>query len=376
MILAGACNKVPAKISNARFLPEDTNPTDAAPVVVGTFITDSIVPGLAWKHLTGRETEVTGQAQVINILEMDMTSPYLHLKFHFGNSKGEAGELTPDEVRNLTGSTTLYGCEDGDGQRHTDEVFAHKRVTEGAVACVNGAYEVGSVWIRTNGKAHTVIGSSKVPEHPRIPQWKSEAIVVSDGDQNIKILNPGGNAWDIAAQRSYYSSISPEWSNMFGSSPLLVWEGQPVGKDFVNKMKAKSEYKNNTNDSECPIKHQGADDYPRTAIALIEDNPDHEGCDKCLLITVDGRTKAAHGFSAATLTEFILHYFPNVKYALNMDGGGSTCMCVLGRGEPTTNVVNYPCDNRETAYDHFGVRPVNSHFYITYDGPVNPGGNE
>ena len=58
-----------------------------------------------------------------------------------------------------------------------------------------------------------------------------------------------------------------------------------------------------------------------------------------------------------------------------MDGGGSTCMCVLGRGEPTNNVVNYPCDDLPD-YTHFGVRSVNSHFYITYDGPTDSGDGE
>lgn len=371
---AMACNKIPDKDMNYHFIPKDTNPTDAAPVIIGTFVTDSIVPGLAWKNFTGRDTEVTGEPQVVNVLEMDMTSPRLHLKFHYGNSEGDTtDELSPAEIRALVGVYPLYGCESGDGQRATDEVFAHKRLTEGAVACVNGAYEVGSVWIRTNGKPHAIIGSSIVPGHTRIPQWKSEAIVCSDGNQNIKIFNPGANAWDIAQQRSYYRSIQSDWPNMFGSSPLLIWEGQPVGESFVDKMKQYAAYKNNTNDSECPIKHQGADNYPRTVIALVEDNPDHEGCDKCMLITVDGRSNAAHGFSAATLTRFILHYFPNTQYALNMDGGGSTCMCVLGRGEPTTNVVNYPCDNLPD-YDHFGVRSVNSHFYITYDQPEPDGG--
>nr|MCR4565983.1 hypothetical protein [Bacteroidales bacterium] len=96
---AMACNKVSDKDMNYHFIPKDTNPTDAAPVVIGTFVTDSIVPGLAWKNFTGRDTEVTGEPQVVNVLEMDMTSPRLHLKFHYGNSEGDTtGELSPEEI--------------------------------------------------------------------------------------------------------------------------------------------------------------------------------------------------------------------------------------------------------------------------------------
>ena len=71
--------------------------------------------------------------------------------------------------------------------------------------------------------------------------------------------------------------------------------------------------------------------------------------------------------SADETTRFIAHHF-NPRYALNMDGGGSTCMVILGRGDVTNNVVNYPC--QDDTFDHLGTRPVNSHFYVTYDAPV------
>ena len=113
--------------------------------------------------------------------------------------------------------------------------------------------------------------------------------------------------------------------------------------------------------------------HPRTVVALVEDNPDHEGCDKCMLITIDGRQAMGVGMSAAQVTEFIMLHFPNIKYALNMDGGGSTCMCIIDRGN-NQNVVNHPIDGG--VIDQ--VRSVNSHFYITYDetDPNAGGGNQ
>lgn len=370
VLLCGAiaCNKVPDAERNFHFVPDDTNPTDAAPVVYGDWVIDSIVPGgLAWKVFRGRDTEITGVNQLVNVLELNLMRKDLHLKFHYGNPIGEPGELTQDQVQALTGRRELWGCESGDGQKATDEVFAHKRSTEGAVACVNGAYEAGSVWERTNGRTHAVIGSSTIPSDPLVPQWKSEACVVSDGDQDVQILCPGYDAWDIANQRSFYSSKQTEWPNMFSSSPLLVKDGEKVGTTFTSRMDQNSSYHKYRTRSENPIQHQN-NTHPRTVVALVEDNAEHAGFDKCLLITIDGRSTASVGMSAAQVTEFITYHFPGIKYALNMDGGGSTCMCVIDRGDPTTNVVNYPCDNLP-AYDHLGVRSVNSHFYITWDKP-------
>ena len=65
--------------------------------------------------------------------------------------------------------------------------------------------------------------------------------------------------------------------------------------------------------------------------------------------------------SAKELTEFIVKHF-NPQYALNLDGGGSTTMCVKGYGDKTTHVVNYPTNNG--VFDHTGERLVTSHIYV------------
>ena len=80
-----------------------------------------------------------------------------------------------------------------------------------------------------------------------------------------------------------------------------------------------------------------------------------------LLIAVDGRYAAdvgGQGMGALSLTRFISYFF-NSQYALNLDGGGSTTLCVKGQGASDTRVVNYPVDNRTQEgheHDHEGQR--------------------
>lgn len=87
--------------------------------------------------------------------------------------------------------------------------------------------------------------------------------------------------------------------------------------------------------------------HPRTAVALTAGN-------KLLLITVDGRNARAQGMSLPELAYFLRTY--GARYALNLDGGGSTTMYI--QGQPDNGVVNFPSDNRQ--FDHDGERKVAS----------------
>ena len=57
--------------------------------------------------------------------------------------------------------------------------------------------------------------------------------------------------------------------------------------------------------------------------------------------------------NARELTLFLVTWF-NPQYALNLDGGGSSTLCVKGEGDPVTHVVNYPTDDGQ--YNHSGER--------------------
>ena len=90
-----------------------------------------------------------------------------------------------------------------------------------------------------------------------------------------------------------------------------------------------------------------------------------------LLVVCDGRYKEGYGgngMSAYWLTVFLATYF-NPQYALNLDGGGSSTMCVEGLGDATTHVVNYPCDSDshsddKTIHTHDGERERDSFIVI------------
>jgi exopolysaccharide biosynthesis protein len=81
---------------------------------------------------------------------------------------------------------------------------------------------------------------------------------------------------------------------------------------------------------------------------------------------VDGRRPGkAEGMTAKELTMFLKKHFA-ARWALNMDGGGSSTMCIKGKGAPNTNVVNYPTDNNRE--DHYGQRSVCTHLIVKTAG--------
>lgn len=190
---------------------------------------------------------------------------------------------------------------------------------------------------------------------------------------------PLGKAEYVADTRGVYDRMTDK-ANLFSSAPMLIDNYEPVGSTFIDRMiecgyygghKGMGESEIMRLEYENPIRHQGVQ-HPRTAIALTgEESP--VGPNKLLLVVADGRWVASVGMTADELTRFLAFHF-NPQYALNMDGGGSSCLCIKGKGDVTTNVVNYPTDNE--SFDHHGVRSVNSHFYVTYDAVVEGEENE
>lgn len=225
-----------------------------------------------------------------------------------------------------------------------------------AIATMNAGYEAGSIYIRSDGKdksslPNTSIGSTGVPN------WKSEAAFVADGKRSIelvttgKLIRPYKSPDDIksliSSQRNYCLKRTEPY--IITSSPMLIDDYNPVGTTFINSTISNWSSLN----SEEPQYHQRKR-HPRTAVALTENN-------HFIMFVVDGRTNESLGMSAKELTEFLVQNF-NPQYALNMDGGGSTTLCVEGQGDATTHVVNYPCDNSK--HDHDGQRKRDTHFVI------------
>lgn len=231
------------------------------------------------------------------------------------------------------------------------------------IAAMNANYEVNSIFIRVDGKNRYQIPKATIGE-ANVPNWKSEAAFTSDGERGLGIFFAGSPARDgkikgikgksyseaVTMQRNYYSSIAGSYPHLISSAPMLIDDFEPVGENFCDYSLTTSYV--NTLDGEDPNRHQRAR-HPRTAVALTENN-------HFIMLVVDGR-QTSKGMSARELTRFLVKWF-NPQYALNMDGGGSSTLCVKGEGDPDTHVVNYPCDNKK--YDHAGERARSVHFVI------------
>jgi hypothetical protein len=221
-------------------------------------------------------------------------------------------------------------------RRTTSQVFTEEK----AIISMNGGYEQPSIVIKIGGCYKSAMPNNFIGDTD-VPNWKNEgALYFSDGtDPRIRF---DGKGKSITAQRSfYYSSKEP---NILTSAPMLINDFEPVGETFVS-------YTGNLNslNYEDPRRHQGVR-HPRTAIATTENN-------HLLMIVIDGRRSGvSEGMTAREVTGFLVQNF-NPQYALNLDGGGSSTLCVEGLGDKTTHVVNKPTDSE-------GERSVTTHLFI------------
>ena len=252
------------------------------------------------------------------------------------------------------------------------DVFA----ATGAYAAINAGYEKVSIALKANGfwdgssLSYYPLGAvySTMPNNyitdgdEQIPNWKSEGTFYTDGLRNLKIAfdgydpNTSTKTKTVQQERLFYQLCCDDWSGYVSSAPVLIHDFNPVGKNFKNL------HPKTYSSSEDPNTHQRGQ-YPRTAVALTEGN-------HFLMVVCDGRYATGYGgngMSAYWLTAFLAKYF-NPQYAINLDGGGSSTMCVRGSAFAADNyVVNYPCDNRGSSskiHDHQGERNRDSWIVI------------
>ena len=288
----------------------------------------TIEDGVDYYAFEGKES-ITGTNQHIYVTDIDLAKPY----------SVKLGYYSP--------STTA------------SKVFA----ATNAVACINGGYEKTALYLKVNGTTLSTITASTIGTTD-VPQWKSEAAVYLNQDQDFRIEFTGKDM-TLAQWRTTYAERAKSEKTFITSAPMLIDDYEPVGEDFCAKH-PKADWGSDV--SENPYNHQSSNTNPRTAIAKTENN-------HVLFIVVDGRRDGfAKGISARNLTKFLVANF-NPQYAINLDGGGSSTMCVKGQGDPVTHVVNYPCDNRSSegkdgspketdGPDHAGQRPRDTFFYV------------
>lgn len=236
-----------------------------------------------------------------------------------------------------------------------------------ALAAMNANYEPGSIYIRVGGVERSNLPNVTIGD-TGVPNWKSEAAFASDGERGVQLFFAGSTKRDgkitgikgqtvseaVGMQRQYYSSTSTsEMPDLISSAPMLIDNFEKVGETFcdysINNWRSLK--------AEDPNRHQ-RDTHPRSAVALTENG-------HFIMLVVDGRTNYSTGMSCRDLTRFLVKWF-NPQYALNMDGGGSSSICVKGEGDPSTHVVNYPCNDVDdkNMRDHTHERTRDVHFVI------------
>ncbi len=214
-----------------------------------------------------------------------------------------------------------------------------------AIVAINANYEPGSIYLRANGTQYFPLQNTTIGD-TGVPNWKSEAAFSLTGEGKPQFLWAGSQKKGevtVEEQRSYYMKLSAtDYPDIVSSAPMLIDNFKTVGENFCDYTLSSTAV--NKLNGEHPDRHQRVR-HPRTAVALTEQN-------HLILFVVDGRIKSK-GMSARELTRFLVKWF-NPQYALNMDGGGSSTMCVKGQGDASTHVVNYPTNNE--VYDHAGER--------------------
>lgn len=260
---------------------------------------DVVAPGCTWYNYTGYYAP-TAACQTINVLEIALADRRFELSVVHSES---ADSLS---------------------------AFVQRA---GAFAGINGTYFEPEVsFVRTDGRLWREVTVD--PSHLRY--WKHEGALFLDPAARKAGIAYGDNA-------SYAAS---SWPVVLSGAPVLIDDGRPVGETFAA---VADSVDLRQFDGEDFRRHQGVR-HPRTAVALTADN-------RMLLVTVDGRRQVSAGMTAAELTRMLARHFAP-RYALNLDGGGSTTMVIGSRGLCDTHVVNFPTDNKR--FDRYGQRPVNN----------------
>ena len=268
-----------------------------------------------------------------------------------------------------------------------------------AYAAINAGYERVNIAERDN--AYYYPGTGQKDLYPNgyraatmendeivtgVANWKSQGTFYCDGQRGIEIAF---DAWDPAKgqgssqnppvkstqdMRLYYNYYTGSKAGFISSSPVLIADYWRTGGLFQNTWyrpasnNSTSYLYNSTYDAEHPWRHQRSL-YARTAVALNSDN-------HLLLFVCDGKypdNVGGVGMSCGWVQNFLYNYF-NPQWALNLDGGGSSTMCVDASDASSQKVVNYPNDNytgkrnnkylsgngtKTGNYDHDGERPRN-----------------
>lgn len=282
--------------------------------------------GIVYWHFEGVDP-ISGLKQSVHVADVDLNAGY-ELKFAY----------------------------DRDG-RKTSNVFKANK----AVVAMNGGFGATQIFIKTDGVVCREIEKDEsVYEHNGatvvVPNWRNDASICVAGDGSAFICNSICNPEDplkslyggaVEEQRAFYRNEMASVPSIISGSPLLIYDYETPGQKFVPIGMTMDELEQKY-PSEDPRCHQGIR-HPRTAVAITGDG-------HLIMFVVDGRQDFSNGFSAKEMTRFLAANF-DPRYAMNLDGGGSSTLCISGFGADRTHVVNSPSDAE-------GERTVQTQLYI------------
>lgn len=294
-----------------------------------------------WEANRGKKVQPSGAGWTSTVIDEGI----VYYAFEGTESVSNAPQRIFVTDVDLSKSQYEFKLEYYSGRSTASNVFA----TKNAIAVINGGYERGSIVIWKDGQKYSTMPDNTISD-TGVPNWKSEAAVYMDNKRDVRI-EFSGKGMSITQQRNFY--MNSKEKTILSSAPMLIDDYEPVGESFCTLHPRQS------SSSEDPYTHQNTNTHPRTALAKTEFN-------HLLMIVVDGRrSNVSRGMSAKELTGFLVKNF-NPQYAINLDGGGSSTMCVKGQGDPETHVVNYPTDSDQVkgVPDHTGERSVPTFFYV------------
>ena len=299
----------------------DPNTPKVKTLLTSDFFTETqIKPGITLYSAEIKKDVVSNAVQTVFALEIDLNNEDYKVNFSY-NSKSDTTSAVAKRMQ--------------------------------AIAAVNACYELDAIYCRVNGTNVSQVTID--PDHLRF--WKHEAAIVSDGKRKIGIVHGAKGAANIKSGGvqaiEMYKGLTEKY--IFASAPMLIDDYDPVGARYVPSSYTSSDL--SKLDGEDYRRHQGVR-HPRVAAALTNDND-------LLLVVVDGRFSGkASGMTCKELTNFLVKHF-NPRWAINMDGGGSSTMYIDGYGDPVNNVLNYPTNN--SRWDHYGQRKRPTFFLIQHD---------
>lgn len=276
------------------------------------WVRQTVSEGLVWHNYTGYDP-LSAAPQIVNVLEIDLSRPELQLSFEYRADK---------------------------------QILSRVAAECNALVAANASFGVPHTYIRIDGN-----NICEIDVEPGTTNWwKHEAAVGFDGDRGFGFYNFDGKPFE--AVTAYRAST---WKNLYSTTPILIDDGIFPEWDLQTDEAAGKNYGGKR--SHILTRH------PRTALATTAEG-------KLLLATVDGRWAGrASGMSCEELRQFLDRHF-HPRYAVSMDGGGSTTMFVKGYGDPATGIVNYPCEGTgETGegyvFDHRHERKIPTFFVVT-----------